>query len=33
MKTIIRNVCMTLAVAALCGCGVPKDEHQKKLDE
>lgn len=33
MKTIIRTACMTLAVAALCGCGVPKEEHQKTLDE
>jgi len=33
MKTIIRTVGLTLAVAALCGCGVPKEEHQKTLDE
>lgn len=33
MKTIIRTACVTLAVAALCGCGVPKEEHQKSLDE
>ncbi|TAN38400.1 MAG: hypothetical protein EPN23_02365 [Verrucomicrobia bacterium] len=29
MKTIIRSVCVVLAVAALSGCGVPKEEHQK----
>ncbi|MCX7009752.1 MAG: hypothetical protein NTY53_21340, partial [Kiritimatiellaeota bacterium] len=33
MKTIIRTTCVALAVAALCGCGVPKEEHQKVQDE
>lgn len=33
MKTIIRTTCAALAVAALCGCGVPKEEHQKVQDE
>jgi hypothetical protein len=33
MKTTIRTVCAALAVAALCGCGVPKEEHQKVQDD
>lgn len=33
MKTTIRTACVALAVAALCGCGVPKEEHQKLQDE
>ena len=33
MKTTIRTVCAALAVAALCGCGVPKEEHQKVLED
>ncbi len=33
MKTTIRTVCVALAVAALCGCGVPKEEHQKVQDD
>jgi hypothetical protein len=33
MKTTIRTACAALAVAALCGCGVPKEEHQKLQDE
>ncbi len=33
MKTTIRTACAALALAALCGCGVPKEEHQKLQDE
>ena len=33
MKTMIRSVFAVAAVAALAGCGVPKEQHQKLLDE
>ena len=33
MKTIIRSACVVLAVAALSGCGVPKEDYQKLQDK
>jgi len=33
MKTMIRSVCVVLAIAALSGCGVPKEDYQKLQDK